>query len=96
MLSREEVLKIATLARLKLTDEEISSYQTMLGRVLDYVKELEKVPNESNAFVKHVPKDCISLREDKEKEFPYTDLLFKNAPEKDKNQFLVPPILEHN
>ena len=41
-LSREEVLKLASLSRLKLSEEEINRLQGELSSILNYVKELDK------------------------------------------------------
>jgi aspartyl-tRNA(Asn)/glutamyl-tRNA(Gln) amidotransferase subunit C len=43
MLTREEVIKIAKLARIALTDKEVEKFQKDLSTVLDYVDELKKV-----------------------------------------------------
>lgn len=42
-LTREQILKLAKLSRLSLTEDEISKYQKELGDILDYVKRLESV-----------------------------------------------------
>lgn len=42
-LTKEEVLKLAALSRLKLTNEEVERFQTELTDILDYVAELDKV-----------------------------------------------------
>ena len=42
-LSREDVLKLARLARLELTDEEIGKYQQELSEILQYVDLLNDV-----------------------------------------------------
>jgi aspartyl-tRNA(Asn)/glutamyl-tRNA(Gln) amidotransferase subunit C len=43
MLSIEEVEKIAKLANLSLTDDEVKIFQVQLSTILDYVKILDKV-----------------------------------------------------
>lgn len=43
MLTSEEVIKIAKLARIALTDEEVEKFQKDLSAVLDFVDELKKV-----------------------------------------------------
>lgn len=43
MLSKEEIQHIASLARIKLTEEEETKYQHDLSQVLDFFKELESV-----------------------------------------------------
>lgn len=42
-LSRDDILKLAQLARLTLTDDEILEYEQELGAILDYVTMLETV-----------------------------------------------------
>jgi aspartyl-tRNA(Asn)/glutamyl-tRNA(Gln) amidotransferase subunit C len=42
-LSREQILKLAKLSRLKLTVAEIEKYQKELSSILDYVERLEAV-----------------------------------------------------
>ncbi len=43
MLTTEEVKKIASLARLNLTEEEIELYRGQLSLILDYVGQLKEV-----------------------------------------------------
>jgi aspartyl-tRNA(Asn)/glutamyl-tRNA(Gln) amidotransferase subunit C len=42
-LTRDDVLKLARLARLELTEDEIEAYRTQLSAVLDYVAQLQQV-----------------------------------------------------
>lgn len=42
-MTREEVLRLARLARLDLTEEEIAEYQHELGDILHYVAQLQAV-----------------------------------------------------
>ena len=44
MISREEVMRIAKLARLELTEQEIEKMQKDLSLILDYFNILKKVP----------------------------------------------------
>ena len=96
MLTREEVLKIAKLARLDLTDAEVASYQERLGRVLDYIKELSALETPKDAFVRHIPKDAVAFREDRAMPFAAPRSLLANSPAVDSDCFLLPPILEHS
>ncbi len=95
MFSREEVLRIAKLARLSLSDEEVERYQRQLGRVLDYVKELQQVPTEAEGFVKHIPRDAVAFRGDKMLPFAGTRALLENAPSLEEDGFLLPTVVEH-
>lgn len=42
-LTREDVLKLARLARLQITDAEVDAFQKELNEVLEYVKQLDAV-----------------------------------------------------
>ena len=43
MLSRDQVLHVARLARLELTDEEIERFGSELSKVLDYIETIEQL-----------------------------------------------------
>ncbi len=95
MLSREEVLKIAKLARLTLTEDEVSLYQKRLDRVLDYIAELNQLQTPKDAFVKHAPADAKSLREDEARPFTDHAALIANAPAVENGSFLLPTVVDH-
>lgn len=42
-LSRDDVLKLAALSKLKLSEEEIETFRSQLTEILDYVEILDKV-----------------------------------------------------
>jgi aspartyl-tRNA(Asn)/glutamyl-tRNA(Gln) amidotransferase subunit C len=94
-LSRDDVLKLARLSRLRLTDDEIERFSEELSAILDYVETLNSVdvtglqPTYQLTGLKNV------VRVDKEKDYGYkpADLL-KNAPAVEKNQFKVKRVIE--
>jgi len=93
-LTREDVLKLARLSRLKLTDEEIAKYQTELSEILDYVEMLDKVdvtglePTYQVTGLKNI------TREDELIDYgPTASDLLKNAPSVADNQFKVKRVL---
>ena len=96
MFSREEVLKIARLARLELTEEEVARYSKQLGRVLEYVQELNSLKIDDATSVRHIPRDAVSVREDMAKSFPDVRALMANAPKEETNHFLLPTTVERS
>lgn len=94
MLSRDEVLRIARLARLDLTEAEVAEYQSRLGKVLEHMKELDSLSLKTIDFPKHVPDDALEFRDDFVREWPNKDALMNNAPQRDGNEFLLPTVLE--
>ncbi|MBN1161726.1 MAG: Asp-tRNA(Asn)/Glu-tRNA(Gln) amidotransferase subunit GatC [Dehalococcoidales bacterium] len=93
-LSREEVLHIARLARIALTEEEITRMREQLSDLLEHFEVLQKVDTEG------VPPTAQSvnlqsvMREDKVKlSLPPEDIL-ANAPRRENDCFRVKPVLE--
>lgn len=93
-LSRQDVKKIAALARLELTDEEMSLYQEQLSAVLAYAERLNELdlrdvpPTASAVPLKNV------LREDEIRpSLALEDTLF-NAPDADMDQFRIQAVFE--
>lgn len=94
MLSREEVLKIAKLARLELSEPEVEVYRKKLSQVLDHVRDLAQVGAASKTFVRHIPNDVVAFREDKAIPFTNMAALVDNAPASEANQFLLPAVMD--
>jgi len=95
MLSREEVLRIAKLARLELASEaEVALYQRRLGRVLEHVRELSSLTVSAESSVRHVPADADAFREDVVAPFPNPGALLQNAPHVQDDHFVLPAVLE--
>jgi aspartyl-tRNA(Asn)/glutamyl-tRNA(Gln) amidotransferase subunit C len=80
-LSREDVLKLARLARLKLSDEEIERFQSEISAILGYVEQLQNVDLEGVEPTYQVTglKDVTRPDEVKDYGTPPEELL-KNAP----------------
>ena len=55
MISRDEVKKIAKLARIALSDEEIEEYAREMGRVLEFFNILSDVPPAKDTVISPVP-----------------------------------------
>lgn len=93
-LSRQDVEKIAALARLDLTEAEKALYQEQLSAVLAYAErlselEIDDVPPTASA----VPMTNV-LREDEiEPSMPLADTLY-NAPEAEQDQFKIQPVFD--
>ena len=95
MITKEDVLKIAHLAKLKLTDQEVELYQTRLGRILEHVNDLNSFAlGDKVETVRHVPKDAVAFREDRPVPFEGVRDLLQNAPASEGNSFLLPQVLE--
>lgn len=95
MLTKEEVVKIAKLARIALTDAEVEKFQKDLSTVLDYVEELKKVDVSGVDEVFEVT-GLVNVQRDDKAVVPTPELLegiFKNAPEMKDGFYKVKAIL---
>jgi aspartyl-tRNA(Asn)/glutamyl-tRNA(Gln) amidotransferase subunit C len=90
-ISRDQVLHVARLARLDLSDDEVERLTDELGAILDAVSkvselDLADVPPTShplalvNAWAEDVPRASLAL-----------DDVFANAPAREGDLFRVPP-----
>ena len=90
-ISKEEVLHVARLARLELSDDEVARFQEQLSDILEAVSkvaelDLADVPPTShpleiaNAWAEDEPHECLPL-----------DDVFANAPDRDDDYFRTPP-----
>lgn len=94
MLSREEVLKIADLARIELRDEaETEKYQQDLSKVLDYVDALKEADTEGLDIVSSVTGLENVDRIDVAQPIGYQEEIIANAPERKDNYYKVKSIL---
>jgi aspartyl-tRNA(Asn)/glutamyl-tRNA(Gln) amidotransferase subunit C len=93
-LSREEVQRVAVLARLRLTPEEQSSLTDELDRILGYMDKLNQLDTADVDLFSHAANITNTLREDRVTNRPNADALLANAPDRDGPFFKVPKIIE--
>ena len=93
-LSREEVQRVAVLARLRLTPEEQSSLTDELDRILGYMDKLNQLDTADVDLFSHAANITKTLREDRVTNRPNADALLANAPDRDGTFFKVPKIIE--
>lgn len=95
-LSKADVLKVATLSRLKLTDDEIQAFTSQLADVLAYIDRLNAVDTENVEPMAHAVEQRNVLRADVVQESLPREAALANAPRTDGRYFLVPRILDGN
>jgi aspartyl-tRNA(Asn)/glutamyl-tRNA(Gln) amidotransferase subunit C len=91
-ISKEEVLHVARLARLALTDDEIERLTEELGAILDAVGVVSELDLGDVPPASH-PLDLVNVwDEDEPRPSLALDDVFANAPDRDGDHFRVPPI----
>ncbi len=93
-LSRADVLKLARLARLELSDQEVSQFQTEISGILEYVEQLQAVDLEGVEPTSQVTGLTNVMRTDVIKDYGANpEDLLKNAPAVENNQIKVRKVL---
>ncbi len=89
-LTREDVLKLARLARLELSDDEIERYRDELSDILQYVEQLQSVDHKGLEPTNQVTGLTNVMRDDEIRDYGYrTADLLKNVPVVKDNQIKV-------
>ena len=91
MLSRDQVLHVARLARLDLTDEEIERFGDELSNVLDYIETIEQLGDLADIPpTSHVVEVENVLRADDPRPSLPVDRALESAPDPALGGFRVP------
>jgi aspartyl-tRNA(Asn)/glutamyl-tRNA(Gln) amidotransferase subunit C len=93
-LTLEEVKHIANLARLELSDEEITRFQGQLSAILTHFQQLESLDTEGVPPTASGADGQTPLRADISQPSLTLEELLRNAPERDEKRFRVPPVFE--
>lgn len=81
-LTRDDVLKLARLARLELTDDEVTLFSRELGEILQYVEQLQAVDVTGLEPTSQVTGLTNVMRKDEVRNYGYVPKeLLKNVPE---------------
>ena len=92
-LTREEVLNVAKLARLKFTPEEIEKFQVELNDILGYIDMLDEINTDEVKPLIQVNNTVNNLREDKVRESLSVEKALSNAPDSGDGAIVVPKVV---
>jgi aspartyl-tRNA(Asn)/glutamyl-tRNA(Gln) amidotransferase subunit C len=90
MIDADEVLKVARLARLRLSDEEIEPMARELSTVLEHIERIGELDLEDVPPTSHVVEVTGALRADEPRECLPRDVALAQAPAASAEGFLVP------
>lgn len=91
---KKEVEKIAELARLKFSNEELESFTHQMNDILSYMDKLNELDTKNIQPLSHPVEQINVFREDVIKESISTEDALKNAPDKDEKFFKVPKVIQ--
>ncbi|HYT58064.1 MAG TPA: Asp-tRNA(Asn)/Glu-tRNA(Gln) amidotransferase subunit GatC [Verrucomicrobiae bacterium] len=93
-LTRDEVQRVAVLARLRLTPQEETQLTDQLKHILAYMEKLAELDTSNIEPFSHESDAVNAFREDRVTNRPNADALLANAPDRDNTFFKVPKIIE--
>jgi aspartyl-tRNA(Asn)/glutamyl-tRNA(Gln) amidotransferase subunit C len=90
MIDREQVLHVAKLARLELSEEEVGKMATELSSVLGHIETISQLQLDDVPPTSHVVEVANALRPDVVKPSLPREVALANAPAVQDDGFLVP------
>ncbi len=92
--SREEIMHIAKLANLNLKEEEIDTYILHLQDILNFANIVNNAPVDGLSESIGANENYNVFRKDEIKVFEDNEALMSNAPEKERNMFKIPKVIQ--
>lgn len=92
--SKEELLHIANLSDLKITDDEVDKYLNNLQDILNYTSVLDKVPIDDLGETIGANDNENVFRKDEVEVFENRSGLLENAPDLDEDMFKIPKVIQ--
>ena len=92
-LTREEVLHVAELARISLTEEEIEKYQVQLKKLLNDVEKINEVKGYDDDILIACWEENAELRKDEKGEMLNPKEVIENSPRHSGNYIEVPVVI---
>jgi aspartyl-tRNA(Asn)/glutamyl-tRNA(Gln) amidotransferase subunit C len=91
--TKKDVEKIAELARLKFSEEELQNFTPQMNEILSYMDKLNELDTENVEPLSHPVEQTNVFREDEMRPSIPTEAALKNAPAKDERHFKVPKVI---
>jgi aspartyl-tRNA(Asn)/glutamyl-tRNA(Gln) amidotransferase subunit C len=92
-LTREDVAKVALLARLRLSDDELDRMTEQLGQIVGYVEQLQELNTDGVEPMAHGVELSNVFRNDLLRPSLPRDQALANAPKRDEECYRVPAVL---
>ena len=92
-ITKEEVRKVAELARLELNENEINNHAEQLEKILEYIKQLEEIDTNEVPCTTRAIEVINVFRKDEKLNFDCNEELLDLAPSREDEYFKVPKII---
>ena len=92
-ITKEEVKKVAHLARLELNENEINNHAEQLEKILDYIRQLEKIDTDDVPCTTRAIEVVNVFRKDEKKNSDCNEQILDLGPSREDKYFKVPKII---
>ena len=92
-ITKEEVKKVAHLARLELNENEINNHAEQLEKILLYIRQLQKIDTNEVPITTRAIEVMNVFRKDEMKNFDCNEELLELGPSREDEYFKVPKII---
>jgi len=93
-LSIDDIKKVAKLARIEFSEDELQQFTTQLDSIIGYIEKMNELDTDAIPPTSHVVDVKNVMREDEVRESLPREESIKNAPLAEEGFFKVPKIIE--
>ena len=94
MITKEEIKKISSLAKINISDKELDNYSEQVSKILEYMSQLNEVDtSEVEEFSNKLFNNKQSLRDDEVTPSLDRDTILNLSPDSDGVYFKVPKVI---
>ena len=93
-IDKDTVKHIAKLARISLDEKKINSLSKDLSSIMKFIEKLNELNTDKTSPLTSIINASLRTREDEVKDGKIRDQILKNSPEKNKEFFVVPKVID--
>ena len=93
-ISKDQVSKVAKLAKLKLNEEQIDKHAVQIEKILDYINQLEKIDTSNVPCTTRAIEVTNVFRSDAKEKYDNKEDILQLAPSRENNFIKVPKIIK--
>ena len=93
-ISKDTILKIANLAKISISEDQIEKFEGEISSILNWVETLNEVDTENIEPMSNSLTNFLQMREDIVNDGEKGSQILSNSPAEDKNFFVVPKVIE--
>ena len=93
-IDKDTVKHISKLARISLDEKKIDSLSKDLSSIMKFIEKLNELNTDKTTPLSSIINSSLRTREDEIKDGKIRDQILKNSPDKNKEFFVVPKVIE--